>query len=425
MSWWDHQVDVGAPLGTVGLGETVLVVMVVAVVLEVLLFCSAENTRRGAAASRLCFAVLLGYLALSIVGGVVRGDGWYADLADSTRQRWFVATALTLVVWMVVVLVAIAAARVRERLSIAQAGARLRWNDDATRRTAEEIRRLRVALRQFHGTAVAIDRLVWWPFGRPTGLAPATDRRDLPTIPALKLQVLEHAPTDRGRRAIVARIRRDVAAPGWLLRQYRRAVEAFTAQYSLEGGATGQVPRPETDATVETPTPDPVATGTGPRWLFAAALYRGDLDAELRTAGSRAALGGVLEPYFQRADPSVGQAPSEVSRFTRGIAAGQPPAVPARMFERMSLPVSGDERARYVTDLWWPSDAMPPPEVADQKRTHLHDIPTVHDGPLGLVVPVVRADLSPTFPLHRLPFAAGPRPAQRPVTDVTVDDEWL
>jgi len=38
---------------------------------------------------------------------------------------------------------------------------------------------------------------------------------------------------------------------------------------------------------------------------------------------------------------------------------------------------------------------------------------------------VVRADTSPTFPLHRLPFAAADRPAHRPVTEASVEDEWL
>jgi len=431
MAWWERQVDLGAPLGTVGLGETVLVITVVAVLLEVLLFCAAEPTRRAGAASRITFAVLLGYLALSVVGGVVRGDGegWYATLDPATRHRWFVAVTVALAIGMLLDLVAIAAARVRERVSIQQTGARLRWNDAATRRTAEEVRRLRVALRQFHGTALALDRLVWWPFGRPTPPSLAADRLEVPAIPALKLQVLHHQPTEQGRRAIVARIRREVAAPGWLQRQYALAVDAFAAQQSLgEGSDPGTAatrPRPECDGAVEVPSADPASTGTGLRWTFAAALYRGDLDHDLRAAGSRSALGGVLEPYFRRADPSVGPAPSEVSRFAEGIVAGRRPIVPARLFEKMSLPVSGDARTRYATDVWWPTEALPVPAAAEADRTELHDVPIAHDGPCGLVVPIVRADASQTFPLHRLPFATGSVPADRKVTPAPDDAELL
>jgi len=418
----DKRWDPGYPFSTIRAGEAVLTLTVIMCVVEALVFCASRRTATGRAGARLAGGALIGYVTVVLIGSVVRASGWYARVdKDLLRERTVVACAL-LFLLLVLLLLLVAAIRVRERLSINTAAARLAWSIQTAHAMASAVKRLRTAVRQYHGTAAAITRIVWWPFGRPVVASEARQPLADGVVLPLKLQVLQYEFSDRGRTAMLARIRRQVADAGWLQRQYGAAVEGFRPAFALQTGrdlesVAGR--RPETDAAV-----DALDTATSRfttvRWEFARLLFDGGFDRDLRQAGTSAAMEEVLEQYFQRADGVAGARSSGIGDFGAELVAGQVPALDPSLFERLPLPVSGDERAQYHTTVWWPTEAMPAPVV--NHGATIRPCEVAQESVVGMIVPFVRSDWSMVFPLHRLPIAPERSALPGAVVEAKADD---
>jgi hypothetical protein len=384
------------PFGTVRVGEALLALTVVSVLVEVLVFTAIEKTSRGRAATRVTGVALIVYVTLVTIGAVARDAGWYVLVDRNVMRSVTLRIAGLLFVVAVADLLIIATLRVRERLVASRAASRLVRSAHAARHIAGEIPRLRAALSQYHQTAVAVDRVVWWPFGRPTPKTHADVSDRNVAMPALKMQVFPYSFSDRGLAAVTARIRRKIAEAGWLQRQYGVAVEAFRPEFAAQTGRdldAVATRRPETDASTEQVS----------RTRFAASLFNGDFDEDLRAAGSSLALDDVLEQYFQRADGTVARASvdSGVTTFADNLVAGNQPPLPADLFKKMSLPTATDERTRYTTTIWWPATAVRMPRTA----AALHESGINHGRPHEMVLSFIRTDWSMVFALHRLPIA--------------------
>src|SRR5690606_5703833 len=109
--------------------------------------------------------VALGYLSLSVVGGVVRPGGWYERTDASTRLRWGLITMSLLGLAMVCLLAWILQRRLQERLRLRDEAERLRWETAVAVHASRSASALRAAHAQMLGTAVALARLLRKPFG--------------------------------------------------------------------------------------------------------------------------------------------------------------------------------------------------------------------------------------------------------------------
>ena len=227
---------IGATLKTIHVDEALLTLTVIAVLVEVIVFCFAQKTPRGRAATRVAGAVLITYLTIVAIGSVVRHSGWYAAIDRGGLWSFTLRVVAILVALAACTILVIAALRVRERLMIATTAARLRWSAQAARDISGELSRLQGALDQYHNTAVAIDRLVWWPFGQPEPVALSDAPEPEITTHARKMQLFPYSFSERGRKAVLARIRSKIAENGWVQRQYGTAVEAFRPDFAEQTG---------------------------------------------------------------------------------------------------------------------------------------------------------------------------------------------
>ncbi|MFT7394663.1 MAG: hypothetical protein ACI83Y_002342 [Candidatus Azotimanducaceae bacterium] len=410
---WQVEWRLVAPVGTIRVGEFLLVATVVVLIAMVLIFCLRQPTVRGATAARVTGVVAVVFAAAIAVVATVRPDSWYASASNSELRsagiRWFTTLAICLIVVLILLLVL----RIRERLTVEDLRSRLRWGSDAAERAVAERARLSQSLRQWHGTATAIARIIWEPFGKVRdGAGQSVD--DVGIDGDLrKLQIYVRDPREEELFGVMSRIRHEVADPGWLLRQYRVAVEAFQPQYSFRTGrpvVPGDLRRPETDPAPEDPALGAGTPGTGIRWTFAEMLADGAFDNQLRAVGGEVAVDAVLEMYFARptADDSVD---ADLSSFAGDLVQGTSASLPVHLFERSGIPVAGDERAQFSTTIWWPGGVARP---STNRTVSFSPLKVSADGSRGLVACFVRSDWSQPMPLAHVPFATSQADAISP-----------
>ncbi|MPY91965.1 MAG: hypothetical protein GEV08_02550 [Acidimicrobiia bacterium] len=402
------------PIGAVRVGEVLLTSLFGAALLALAALCHGRGGRRGPTAAKAVGAILLVHVTLSGVGGVVRQNSWYADMSSGDRRQQLLLWAGGLLVAVLATLVTIAWLRVGERLRLGGAAARLRWAEQAALSCAGQAERLGIAHGQLVATATALNRLVWLPFGPPVT---AEDRRapELEELAgAMSLRISRFELSEHGRDALLARIRREVAKPGWLQHQYGAAVELFRPELAHRTGRDVETLahlHPERDPSIE---PSEDAPGHGPessRWALARMLHEGTFDRALRERVSDVASGQVFGLYFERDDRQRGgdEALETIQELGGELVRGRAPQLPASFFRRMPLPVADDPRARFCPRVWWPSKVVPAPQGLPDVA--VHESEPVDAGAAGLILAFVRSDWTMPFASSDLPLSEFPAPA--------------
>lgn len=406
VSTWRVRRTLPDPIGQIRVGEAALVAMIIIVLVGALATLALERTQRARAAERLTGMIAIMAGVITVLAIVYQRGGWVETVPDevfNSRRRRMIGSLLVANLGLLVALTVI---RIREKFRIEDAQRYLRWAARAAEVSAAESSRLRSVLRQFHATAALISRTVWMPFGER---AAPVDIGETPTelaMPIEKFRALRLEPTERELHGLIAKLRDEIAEPGWLIRQYSSAVDAFIPEYAFLTGQDARnlrQHRPEADAAPEDPALSPTDIGQGLRWQFASMLYRGEFDHDLALSGSRDAISGVLEYYF---DSSAGTAfdRSNVTDLVTEMVSGESPELPIGLFKNISLPVAGDPRRQYQTMLFWPP-ALEIPTHTRQAEIKSAEIEL--DTALGVMVMMTRADWSQTFGLSTLPLHPG------------------
>lgn len=402
----DARVGEGSLLGASRVSEIVFFLTVIALLVTMARSESRLRTPAGDAAARVTGSVTLAYVALSVMGGLVRPSGWYQSLDSSVRLRlWWMSFALILAA-MAVVLGVIATRRVKERLRLRDEAAKLRWRAGAAIAVGQQLSALRAAEQQMLGSATALARIFRRPFGNVAKIP--DERPDDPGrfCPANKVQIQRFDLDQRAREMLVARIRHQLADVGWLVKQYEAAVEAFRPElamlYGLDPDEESRA-RPELDPTSEAFLGAPASLPRGVRWDFVRMLYAGTLDRALQAPLGKLATDELLSGYIDRPGGRIDGSPSSIAEFAAPLATGVAPDLPVSIFSKLDLPVAGDEATRLKPTLWWPSNAVDLPRShasGDVEVAHVHNA-----GSQGLIIPFVRTDWSVPLPLRSLPIA--------------------
>jgi hypothetical protein len=390
---------------------------VCAAILVALVATASQGTNRGRAATRLLGLIGLIYVSIMSIALIGKPEGWQSLHDPATVRADFLRVSGWVAAAMLVGLLVITMVRVRERLALANELARFHWVVAAARASASEVVRLRALRRQYLGTAAALARLTWYPFGQaqPGASDPSAD---LAEFPALKLRILPYQLSERGRMGTLARIRQIVAEPGWIHRQYATAADAFIPELAFR---TGRDPdevaglRPETDPSIEAADTEQVQTNPGPRWRFAELLYDGRFDLDLSTVGVERILSDALDRYLEPvADTTwTGSNQPSMSEFGAELLSGERPTLPASFFHRIGLLTANDQRARFRSAVWWPRAIESPASLPASTVQHHGSIDATN--PTQLVVQFIRSDWSDEFPLSLTPLAPQPPRALREV----------
>jgi hypothetical protein len=359
--------------------------------------------------AKLIGIVLMSYVSIAVVGVLVRINGWLPQQAESTVRSICLKIALAAITLALVLFCSLTYFRVRDRLSLNFSLKMIQYCAESARSTAGEIVRLHAVYQQYLGTALALNRVLQMPFG---GRPPA--EFELPAeptpFPAYKVSLHYFLLEGKARMGALARIRRLVAERGWMLRQYRKAAEAFVPEFAFQ---TGRDPdeidglRPEIDQTVGKVTPDHTVPGNGPRWRFAEILNEGGFDADLERAGVEASLDDALTKYLTpNADPTD-EASLHLGILEHGLelVSGERPPLNAEVFTHMELPTARDHRATFETTVWWPTVLTAP--VGLPIGTEIRAAAVDRSDPSRLVIEFVRSDWSVRFPLSVVPLGAG------------------
>lgn len=395
--------------------ELVLFITVLTALVLVARAAARLQSASGDAAARVVGTVALGYLSLSVVGGVVRPGGWYERTDASTRLRWGLTTMSLLGLAMVCLLAWILQRRLQERLRLRDEAERLRWETAVAVHASRSASALRAAHAQMLGTAVALARLLRKPFGDVPSQEDLRPPEPNLLCSANKVQIQRFDLDQRAFETLVARIRHQLARHGWLQQQYEAAVEAFRGEMaSLYGTDPEEISRarPEDDPS-SAPLDGSGRLPPGMRWDFVRVLFDGRLDAALGAALERLATDELLSGYIDRPGGRIDGSPSSIREFAAPLALASPPRLSAELFERQDLPTGDDPRAKLQPTLWWPKDAVEAPADLD-----IELMPTrVHDtGERGMVLTFVRTDWSVPMALSQLPVAA-PGSRSQPTID--------
>ena len=215
--------------------------------------------------------------------------------------------------------------------------------------------------------------------------------------------------TDRGHETFRRLLQADLARPGWLYAQYRRAAEAYRASLGTpgSGGLSGRG-WPNACAYPYPADEDVLSTVNGDRWPFVQRLYRGDFDPAMRERVEAFVVGDGLDELFDEIESfrvSFGTHPDEAPLdLIAEIAPDVDPEIPPSMLGDLSLNISRDER-QMQSCLWWPQRlAVPSGSVPHARSRSLR---------LGdsVIHQAVRVDLSQPIHLTALAAAAAHVPA--------------
>jgi|GEM_PF-2151922 len=398
---------IAAPVQELGIIAGVIACLVVALVAAVSARAPGHRTT-----AKLIGILLMSYVAITLIGILVRLNGWLPQQAESTVRSICLKIALSAVVLALLLFSSLTYFRVRDRLSWNLSLKMIGHSAESARSTAGEIVRMHAIYQQYLGTALALNRVLQMPFGGrpPEDFEPPAEPAP---FPAYKVSLHYFRLEGKSRMGALARIRRLVAERGWMLRQYRKAAEAFVPEFAFQ---TGRDPdeidslRPEIDQTVGKVTPDHTVPGSGPRWRFAEILNEGGFDADLERAGVEASLDDALTKYLTpNADPNDEES-LHLGILEHGLelVSGERPPLNAEVFTHMDLPTARDDRAKFATTVWWPTVLTVPEGLS--VGTEIRAAAVDRSDPSRLVIEFVRSDWSVRFPLSRIPLGAGSSP---------------
>ena len=297
------------------------------------------------------------------------------------------------------------------------------WHEQAHR----QAERLDSVLPHWLGTALALHRIIRMPYGAPEasgsgqlfvadtdghvrradadtalqGLPGAetvagSARRSLLT----KFISCELHPTEQGQETFRRLLRLNLARPGWLYAQYRRAADAYRASSEAPGRpAVGNRAWPDSCAYPYPPDEDLLHTVNGDRWPFVQRLYAGDFDPILREHLDAFVAGDGLDELFDEIKSfriASGTHPSEEPLdMLLELTAAPDPEIPQSMLVDASFSDLHDDR-QMKSYLWWPRRLGVPAGSAPHSRTRslrMRDC-VLHQA--------VRVDLSNPIPLTAL-----------------------
>jgi hypothetical protein len=395
---------IAAPVQELAIIGSVIACLVIALITAVQARTAGHRTT-----AKLIGILLMSYVSIALIGVLVRINGWLPQQAESTVRSICLKIALSGVALAFVLFGSLTYFRVRDRLSLNYSLKMIQYSAESARFTAGEIVRLHAIYQQYLGTALALNRVLQMPFGGrpPEDFEPPSE----PTpFPAYKVSLHYFLLEGKARMGALARIRRLVAERGWILRQYRKAAEAFVPEFAFQ---TGRDPdeidslRPEIDQTVGKVTPDHTIPASGPRWRFAEILNEGGFDADLERAGVEASLDDALTKYLTPNADSNDEASLHLGILEHGLelVSGERPVLAPEVFRHMELPTAGDRRAQFETTVWWPTVLTSPDGLGDGTKVRAAAVD--RSDPSRLVIEFVRSDWSLRFPLSSVPLGAG------------------
>ncbi len=281
----------------------------------------------------------------------------------------------------------------------------LKEHDENTHRQAE---RLASVMPHWLGTALALHRIIRLPYGAPqaptesalgemfsvdtdddggSGTDSNTDSdtdSDIDTSAAsdsserrsvlTKYVYCEMRLTDQGQEAFGRLLCSQLARPGWLYGQYRRAAEAYRASLrSLGDTAVGNQNWPNACAYPYPTDEDLPQSINGDRWPFVQRLYAGDFDPVLRKHLDTFVAGDGLDELFDEIESfsiSAGAHPNETAvDVLSEIAEAPDPELPYSMLSD-AVPGAAPEHPQMQSFLWWPQRLGLPATVSvPQSRT--------------------------------------------------------
>ena len=205
------------------------------------------------------------------------------------------------------------------------------------------------------GTAVVLARLINRPFG--TVHTSHSMQQIVNVKSPIRKVTTASISLQEERDVFLQRALPELTPPGWLLEQYRRLSEQYTAAEQLRTG-NSDVPRPEWCAY-------PVNTATarsgqahGRRWPFAYQVYKGDFDEMLRHAADEALSEALLKTLHDASVKVVVNVNTSTPKSLTEILGELLPQTDNRLPISI-LPQQITASPEYEPMLWWPERVEP------------------------------------------------------------------
>ena len=252
---------------------------------------------------KILWSIVFLYVYLGLLVGASRPGSPIQRTSVDFRHKLLLFIGIVTIVALVTATLAVAMIRVRERNRYDRWLGDLIWNIRCAEEASKESRLHSYRLTQWLGSAVALERILWYPLGETID-QPEAPLAILTKSGLHKIQVAELELTGAGYAYFVARIRRIFASPGWLMGQYERAVREFSKHYSRQIGLVddeSQATRPETCSYPEELALALSGDFSSRRWMFAEALIEAKFDKSLRTSDTFEDLRNLYSSIFNDA----------------------------------------------------------------------------------------------------------------------------
>ena len=310
--------------------------------------------------ARLYLVAVSIYVLLCLVFGGVRDRSPLGDSGNRTRLL-IVGLVISLCV-LVATTAVIATVQYREKNRLTSAARLVNFYRQELEDSTNALFALTGAQSQWVGTAVALQRMVDYPFGRPGGLETFEFESLVGDESILKFDVASLALNDRGQEGLTARLRRHLVEPGWIGRQYEKAVRAFQQHLAFRTGSERSdlsERRPETDPTVQL-LQNGLDDFNSDRWTFVRDLYLGSYDTQLAVMPAEMSLDGIFKAVLDDPDAyhlegsQIGTV--SVREFLGQILPSGVVELPAGLVDRTFT--ATDTARRLSSTVWWPEDVL-------------------------------------------------------------------
>lgn len=310
---------------------------------------------------RLSTLVVLGYVAVLLIGAVAQRNGWYANATDQQLDDLLWPVVWVLGSLLLTVLVYVSWRRVRERLTVHSYGVSIRQLADQVNDALVGDRVADAAKEQFLGLAAVLARVVWYPYGR-SGAMP-TDRLRIDGFGVTKAAFCQFGLSETGARLLEARTRSMAADRGWLTAQYERSVASYRQAAALVHGSgeAGSVDRPDEDPTTVAQHEVEARAAKADRWRWADDLFAGKYDAELMAALEAVGEEEVFRPILadgENFEPVRNRGPElTLAGFMAEVLPAGRTDVDPRYFDPDHLAGALFSR-EWRPAVWWPQEGL-------------------------------------------------------------------